>query len=144
MKLAASQFGFFFLGKIREFPIPFLQGECKCEISTSDGIRAMGVYSEGTALAVEPSSGSGLLQSSPWRPGCSGRLSHKQGSAGAGLTCLWINADHSSSINAGHPELPLCISAHAVGHPLLLLQVVQQSGAGCRRGTRQLSRSVSL
>jgi len=104
----------------------------------------MCVYSESTALAVEPSSGSGLLQRCPWRPGCSGRLSHKQGSAGAGLTCLRIDADHSSAINAGHPELPLCIDAHPVGHPLLLLQVVHESGADCRRGTRQLSRGVSL
>lgn len=80
MKSAASQFGFFFLEKIREFPIPFLQGGCKCEITMSEGIIAMVVYSEGTALAVEPSSGvvssRGALGGLAAQAGCPRSKSH--------------------------------------------------------------------
>lgn len=51
---------------------------------------------------------------------------------GGGLTCLWVYANDSAAVNAGHPELPFRIYAHPVRHLLLLFQMVQKFGAGCR------------
>lgn len=59
--------------------------------------------------------------------------SHLHAEIGGDLTCLRVYANDSATINTGHPELPFCIYAHPIRHLLLLFQMVQKLGAGCRK-----------